>query len=106
MEMDLAPAFAALGDPIRFAVIAQLAEGEADVGTLAETHGTSQPAMSHHLKVLEGAGLIERTRIGTRRPCHIAPGKVAEIERWVANFRDTLESNYARLDALLEEKPQ
>jgi DNA-binding transcriptional ArsR family regulator len=63
----------------------------------------SQPAISHHLKVLEKAGLILRERRGTTRPCRLAPQGLAPVETWLAQLRDAMEANYARLDALLAE---
>ena len=101
MNEGLSDTFAALGDPTRLAIVTRLMEGEADVGALAKPFEMTQPAISHHIRVLETAGLIERRRVGTRRPCRIAPGKIEEIDRWLAQFRDAMEQNYTRLDALL-----
>lgn len=104
MDSALAPAFAALGDPTRLALVARLAQvGEADLGTLVADTGLSQPTVSHHVKVLERAGLVSRRRIGTRRPVRIAPARLAEVEDALATLRRTLEASYARLDRLLEE---
>ena len=68
---------------------------------LAEPFEMTQPAISRHLKVLEGAGLITRRVQGTRRPCRLAPDGVAEIDQWLAMLRDALAKNYDRLDEVL-----
>jgi DNA-binding transcriptional ArsR family regulator len=94
-------AFAALADPTRRAILARLALGEATVMELAEPFEMTQPAISHHLKVLEGAGLIGRRVDGTKRPCRLAPAGVDAIDQWLAMLRDALAKNYDRLDAVL-----
>lgn len=93
----------ALSDPTRRAILARLALGEATVNDLAKPFAISQPAVSQHLKVLENAGLILRRVDGPRRPCRLAPGGLGELDRWLAMLRQTMETNYARLDALLAE---
>lgn len=93
----------ALSDPTRRAILARLAKGEATVGELARPFAISQPAVSQHLKVLEGAGLILRRVDGPRRPCRLAPQGLAELEAWLSALRATFEANYARLDNLLED---
>ena len=95
--------FAALADPTRRAILARLAQGEASVGELAEPFAMSQPAISKHLKVLEGAGLISRGRDATRRPCKLEAAPLAEATRWMENYRKYWERNYEALDVLLEE---
>ena len=95
--------FAALADPTRRAILAQLATGEATVGEIAQPFTMSQPAISKHLKVLEHAGLIQRSRDGQRRPCRIEAGPLKEANGWIERYRAIWEGNYARLDALLEE---
>src|ERR1700736_3265190 len=87
---NLDTAFSALADPTRRAILARLASGEATVMELAEPFEITQPAISRHLKVLEGAGLITRRIQGTRRPCRLAPDGVAEIDQWLAMLRDAL----------------
>lgn len=94
-------AFAALADPTRRAVLAQLARGEATPMELARPFAISQPAFSRHLKVLESAGLIVRRIDGAKRPCRLAPEAISEIDRWLALLREALETNYDRLDNLL-----
>lgn len=97
--------FAALADPTRRAILARLALGEATVNELAQPFAMSQPAISRHLKVLETAGLLARRIEGSKRPCRLAPDGLAEIDRWLAMLRQTLEANYARLDTVLAQMP-
>ena len=98
---NLDAAFSALADPTRRAILARLALGEATVMELAEPFEMTQPAISRHLKVLEGAGLILRRVDGTKRPCRLAPAAVNEIDRWLAMLRQALSANYNRLDDVL-----
>lgn len=99
--------FAALADPTRRAIIARLASGEASVAELAKPFAVSQPAISKHLKVLERAGLISRSRDAQRRPRRLEAKRLAEATAWLERYRQFWEGNYQRLDALLEElKPQ
>ena len=94
--------FAALADPTRRAIIARLATGEASVTELAEPFTMSQPAISKHLKVLERAGLISRSRSAQRRPRRLEPTRLREATHWLERYRKLWEGNYRRLDALLE----
>lgn len=96
----------ALADPTRRAIIAQLARGEATAGELARPFALTQPTISHHIKVLERAGLITRRREGTSRPCRLAPEGLRPLDAWLAGLRDAMERNYERLDELLAEDPQ
>jgi DNA-binding transcriptional ArsR family regulator len=98
---NLDAAFSALADPTRRAILARLALGEATVMELAEPFEMTQPAISRHLKVLEGAGLILRRVEGTKRPCRLAPAAVTEIDQWLAMLRQALSANYNRLDDVL-----
>jgi DNA-binding transcriptional ArsR family regulator len=68
---------------------------------LVEPFELTQPAISRHLKVLEGAGLIVRRIEGTKRPCRLAPGAINEIDQWLAMLRQALTANYDRLDEVL-----
>ena len=99
-------AFSALADPTRRAILARLALGEATVMELVEPFEMTQPAISRHLKVLEGAGLIVRRVEGTKRPCRLAPSAVTEIDQWLAMLRRALEANYGRLDQVLADMNQ
>src|SRR3954452_18605997 len=98
---NLDAAFSALADSTRRAILARLALGEATVMELVEPFEMTQPAISRHLKVLEGAGLIIRRVEGTKRPCRLAPTAVAEIDEWLGMLRQTLAANYNRLDDVL-----
>jgi DNA-binding transcriptional ArsR family regulator len=95
--------FAALADPTRRAILARLASGEASVMELAEPFAMSQPAISKHLKVLERAGLISRGRDAQRRPRRLEAKPLAEATDWLERYRRVLESNFQRLDALLDQ---
>jgi DNA-binding transcriptional ArsR family regulator len=95
--------FAALADPTRRAILARLVSGEASVLELARPFAMSQPAISKHLKVLEGAGLISRGRDAQRRPCRIEAKPLAEASGWLEGYRQIWEGNFQRLDALLDE---
>src|SRR3954470_12557467 len=81
-------AFAALADPTRRAIVARLALGEATVMELAQPFDMSQPAISKHLKVLEHAGLISRSRDAQRRPCRLEPQVLADASGWLRHHRD------------------
>ena len=98
---NLDASFSALADPTRRAILARLALGEATVMELVEPFEMTQPAISRHLKVLEGAGLIIRRVEGTKRPCRLAPSAVTEIDQWLAMLREALAKNYDRLDDVL-----
>jgi DNA-binding transcriptional ArsR family regulator len=98
---NLDASFAALADPTRRAILARRALGEATVNELVEPFEMTQPAISRHLKVLEGAGLITRRVDGTRRPCRLAPTAMTEIDQWLGMLRQALAANYNRLDDVL-----
>src|SRR5271156_2465286 len=98
---NLDAAFSALADPTRRAILARLATGEATVMELAAPFEMTQPAISRHLKVLEGAGLIVRRGGGTKRPCRLGKGGIEAIDQWLEMLRNALEKNYDRLDAVL-----
>jgi DNA-binding transcriptional ArsR family regulator len=98
---DLDAAFFALSDPTRRAIVARLAQGEATVTALAEPFRMSQPAVSRHLRVLQDAGLVVQRVEGTKRPCRLAPGGIAEIEQWLADLHRVMARNYDRLDDVL-----
>jgi DNA-binding transcriptional ArsR family regulator len=98
----LSSTFAALADPTRRAILARLASGEASVTELAEPFQMSQPAISKHLKVLEQAGLISRSRDAQRRPRRIEPKPLAEATVWLETYRELWEGRFQRLDSLLD----
>jgi DNA-binding transcriptional ArsR family regulator len=95
--------FMALADPTRRAILARLAGGEASVTELAAPFALSQPAISKHLKVLERAGLVSRTRDAQRRPRRIEALPLAEATGWLEGYRRLWEANFQRLDSLLAE---
>ena len=95
--------FAALADPTRRAIVARLAAGDATVTELAAPFDISQPAISKHVKVLERAGLVTRTRQAQRRPCRLQAGPLRDVTAWLANYRDYWDESYQRLDALLSD---
>jgi DNA-binding transcriptional ArsR family regulator len=97
------PIFEALADPTRRAILARLAQGEATVMDIAAPFSMSQPAISQHLKVLEGAGLIVRRVEGTKRPCRLNPDGLRSVEEWLDLLRRGLARSYERLDAVLAE---
>ena len=104
---NLDAAFSAMADPTRRAILARLALGEATVMEIAEPFEMTQPAVSRHLKVLEGAGLIMRRVEGAKRPCRLAPSAISEIDQWLDVLRQALTKNYDRLDDVLAEmKPK
>jgi DNA-binding transcriptional ArsR family regulator len=94
--------FAALADPTRRAILARLSQGEASVSELTAPFEMSQPAISKHLKVLERAGLVARSRDAQRRPVRVDIKPLDEASAWIDGYRRTLEANFARLDTLLE----
>jgi DNA-binding transcriptional ArsR family regulator len=102
MQVDrLDAVFGALADPIRRAILSRLVEGEATVAELAAPFSVSQPAISRHLKVLERAGLISRTRRATARLSHLEAEPLREATAWLASYREYWEESYERLDSLL-----
>jgi DNA-binding transcriptional ArsR family regulator len=99
----LGATFAALADPTRRAILARLAKGEASVAELAEPFEMTQPAISKHLKVLERAGLISRSRDRQKRPCRLTAEPLAMATGWLEEYRKFWEGNFQRLDAVLDE---
>src|SRR5882757_1017643 len=100
-SQQLDATFTALADPTRRAILARLMSGEASVNELAEPFSISQPAVSKHLKILERAGLVTRSRDATRRPVKIEAAPMREAADWLENYRRFWEQRYQRLDALL-----
>ena len=93
--------FAALADPTRRALLARLAEGDTAVSELAEPFAMSQPAISKHLKVLEGAGLISRHRAGTSRYSHLEAEPLKEATEYMEKYKRFWDSHFDRLDSAL-----
>jgi len=94
--------FSALADPTRRAILARLALGETSVGELAEPFDMSLPAISKHLKVLEHAGLISRTREAQYRPCRLEPAGLMGVDEWLEEYRRLWNERFDRLDAYLK----
>jgi DNA-binding transcriptional ArsR family regulator len=93
--------FGALADPTRRAILTRLAQSEATVAELAEPFAMSQPAVSRHLKVLEAAGLISRTRRATARLSHLEAEPLREVTTWLARYQRFWDESHERLDDLL-----
>jgi DNA-binding transcriptional ArsR family regulator len=98
---DIEAVFSALANETRRAILTRLVRGEAKATELARPFDMTQPAISHHLRVLEEAGLITRRIDGTKRPCRLSPNGLEAVDRWLDLLRDALSANYDRLDALL-----
>ena len=90
--------FAALADPTRRGILARLATGEATVNQLAEPFEMSQQGISKHLKVLERAGLISRSRTAQYRPCRLEPGELDTAADWIDRNRQVWAERFDRLD--------
>ncbi len=101
MADSLDRTFAALADPTRRAILAELALGERTVNDLVAGRGLSQPAISKHLKVLETAGLIRRGRVAQTRPCMLAPEALVAVDRWLDLYRARWTEAFDRMDALI-----
>jgi DNA-binding transcriptional ArsR family regulator len=99
----LSATFAALADPTRRAILARLALGETSVGELAKPFDISGPAISKHLKVLEGAGLITRGRTAQWRPCRLEPAALKGVDSWLEEYRRLWEQRLDRLEEYLHE---
>jgi DNA-binding transcriptional ArsR family regulator len=93
--------FGALADPTRRSILARLTQGEATVAELVAPFGMSQPAISRHLKVLERAGLITRTRRATARLSHLRAKPLQDATEWLTAYREFWEERYERLDEVL-----
>jgi len=103
-EIDpLSKTFAALADPTRRAILERLAKGEASVNELAEPFNISLPAISRHLKVLEEAKLITRSRDAQWRPAKLDPEGLKEANAWIAEYKRFWEERFDRLDAYMAE---
>ena len=101
----LSRVFAALSDPIRRDMVARLAAGDATVNELAEPYDVTVQAVSKHLKVLEGAGLVSRSRDAQRRPVHLEAEVFDLMTKWIERYRRQAEERYRRLDEVLRSVP-
>jgi len=103
MADELSLAFSALADPTRRDMLTRLASGEATVTALAQRYDVSIQAVSKHLKVLEAAGLVSRTKDAQRRPVHIEPKVLDMMAGWIRRYQREAEARYGRLDEVLAE---
>ena len=101
MSDPLSQTFSALADPTRRAILARLALGETTVNELAEPFAMSLPAISKHLKVLEGVGLISRSREAQTRPCRLEPEALKAVDGWLETYRQMWEQRLDRLEDYL-----
>lgn len=99
----LSATFAALADPTRRAILARLADGEISVTELAEPFEMTLPAVTKHLKVLERAGLISRSRQAQWRPCRLEATPLREVASWVVQYRQFWDDRLDRLELYLRE---
>jgi len=100
---ELSVVFSALADPTRRSILVRLMAGDASVAELAEPFAMSQPAVSKHLKVLEGAGLISRSRVATSRFSHLEAQPLKEANEWMQSYKRFWTESFDRLDAALAE---
>ncbi|MEL6890321.1 MAG: metalloregulator ArsR/SmtB family transcription factor [Actinomycetota bacterium] len=97
-EDQLTATFSALAHPVRRSILARLADGEASVGELAAPFEMTMPAISRHLRVLEGAGLIARGRRAQYRPCRLNAEPLRVVADWTEQYRQAWEERFDRLD--------
>lgn len=102
-EQRLDMTFAALANSTRRAILARLTEGPATVNNLAEPFEMQLPAISKHIKVLERAGLVERTRDAQYRPCALNPAPLAEVASWTERYRPIWEARFDRMDSYVRQ---
>ena len=99
----LSGTFKALADPTRRAILARLALGETSVLELAKPFAMSLPAVSQHLKVLESAGLVARSRDAQWRPCRLEPKALKDVTEWLDQYRRFWEESFGKLDLYLKD---
>ncbi len=103
MSDQLSRLFAALADPTRRDIVSRLVVGDATVGELAAPYDVSLQAISKHLKVLEDAGLVSRSREAQRRPVHLEAAVLEQMTSWIHRHQRAVEERYSRLDSVLAE---
>ena len=103
MPDTLSVTLSALADPTRRAILARLAKGEATVNEIAKPFDISLPAVSRHLKVLEGAGLISRGREAQWRPCRLEPRALKAVDNWLSRYRRFWSESFDKMDVYLAE---
>lgn len=101
VDDELSRVFSALADPTRRSILARLADGDASVAELAEPFAISQPAVSKHLRVLESAGLISRSRAATTRYSHLEAEALREADVWMQRYKRFWTESFDRLDSAL-----
>ena len=101
----LSRAFSALADPTRRDIVARLAADDATVNELAEPYDVTVQAVSKHLKVLEDAGLVSRTRDAQRRPVHLEAEVFDLMTKWIERYRREAQERHRRLDEVLRAMP-
>lgn len=101
-EAALDRAFLALADPVRRAIVARLSRGPATVTELAEPFAITTQGVSQHIRVLESAGLVTRTREAQRRPVHLDPAALERLTAWIDHYRLAAEDRFRRLDTVLD----
>ncbi|MBI2809937.1 MAG: winged helix-turn-helix transcriptional regulator [Candidatus Melainabacteria bacterium] len=102
VEDSLSQTFAALADPTRRAMLAQLKHGECSVSDLAKPYEMSLPAITKHIKILERAGLVSKTKDAQWRPCKLKQDGLKEVADWVEEYRVYWEESFDRLEAYLQ----
>ncbi len=102
MADRLSEIFSALADPTRRAILARLLDGEASVKELAKPFAMTPPAITKHLKVLERAGLITRSREAQWRPCRLEPEPLKEVNQWLDRYRRFWDESLSKLDDYLQ----
>ena len=103
-QPDITRTFAALGDPVRRAIVERLVDGDASVNDIAALFPISLQAVSRHIKVLESAGVVSRSKVAQSRPVHLEAAALGRTADWLDRHRHRLETRFERLDALLLER--
>lgn len=106
MQPSLDLIFSALSNPTRRAILDRLRQGDASVGDLAAPFALSQPTISTHLKILESAGLVARSRLANQRPVSLQPAGLAAVEGWIGPYRDLWDQRLDQLETLAKELQQ
>ena len=101
-QLDLDLVFGALADATRRKILARLADGEATVTQLVEPSGLSQPTISKHLKVLEGAGLVTRGRDAQFRPVRLNPAPLEQAAQWIGDYKRCWDESLDQLEAFVK----
>ena len=101
LASDLDAAFAALGDPVRRALVTRLAGSDATVGELAKPFDLTPQAVSHHIGVLRRCGLVEQRRVGTSRPCRLSVDRLSLLSGWIDEQRRAWDDRLGALEVHL-----